>query len=521
MSVEVFRPRREVNKFPKKGKPRDIKVGILIPLPYRAAASSLIMHLFYEYINSLEDAVAYRFVYNVEEDVIESLDQDISLRQLDLVLVSASFELDYITISRILSSLKLLPKQKGRSKPIIVIGGLAPTSNPLPLSSIADAVVVGEAEEVIDTIVYASREENPLELLKEIKCVDVPPFDKKIRRCVSENLDAAYHPVRQVYSVDEEPVFGHGIRVELSRGCPYLCSFCMEAHILYPFRYRSYGLIQKVIDKSLSFNALAKKVIMYSLSFFSIPYTDNLLSKLLAEGISASIPSLRVEHVDSKRLEVMRSLGQKTLTIAPETLVNNYGCKIGKCSDVSKVAEIILDAYRIGYEHVKLYLMTGFPQLDIDEEINALRELLKIIVKDVKKRNFVEVSLNILIPKPWTPFQYLPPGYVIENSGKIEKYRELAKEFKILSMDIMDPKWGFIQAVISQGDERISEIIVECSADKCTPTKFIKLVNSYTDKLDYVHRGWGEEPPWLRIVDIGFNVKYLEYRFKYLAKFNK
>lgn len=62
MTVMVFRPRKELNKVNKKGKPKDTKIGILIPIPYRAASSSLFMHLAYEYINNLDDAIAYRYV---------------------------------------------------------------------------------------------------------------------------------------------------------------------------------------------------------------------------------------------------------------------------------------------------------------------------------------------------------------------------------------------------------------------------------------------------------------------------
>ncbi|MEM4513609.1 MAG: radical SAM protein [Ignisphaera sp.] len=521
MSIEIFKPRKELNKVTKRGRPKDIKIGILIPLPYVAACSSLTMHLFYEYINELEDAIAYRFVYNTDEDVVEALDHDINLRHLDLILVSASFELDYINIAHIFNSLKLLPQQRNRSKPLIVIGGLAPSANPLPLSSIADAVAIGEVDEVLLDIIYSAQDENPLRLLENIKCMWIPSLTStRIRRSIVDDLDGAFHPIKQACSLDEEPIFGYGLRVELSRGCPYLCPFCMESHIMYPFRFRSSDAIWRIIDKGLNLTSIARRVIIYSLSLYSIPYADHLLDKLLRNGIQASIPSLRVEHITSRRLETMIELGQKTLTIAPETLVERYGCRIGKCLEIDRIVDVVLDAYKIGYNHVKLYLITGFPKLSAKEEIESLKKFLERIKTYVKKREFLEISLNVLVPKPWTPYQYLPPSYVLENGGKIKQYEDLAKNYKFISIDLMDPKWGFAQAIIAQGNRELSKLIVECTIGKCTLSQFIRLVNLNTERLGYVVKGWGEEPPWMDVVDMGFNVKYLDNRFRYLTMFN-
>lgn len=518
MVREVFSPSREINKVVKRGRPSDVKVGILMPIPYKAAVNSLAMQLFYEYINSLDGAIAYRFTYDMNEDVLESKDYDISLRYMDLIMVSASFELDYINVARILYTLNLTPRQKGRKKPIVIAGGLAPTSNPLPLSGIVDAVVIGEAEEVLEELVYSVKDENPYRILEGMRCVAVSPFEYKVKRCYVENLDRAWHPVKQVYSVDEEPVFGYGMRIELSRGCAYLCPFCMEAHITYPFRYRSFSTAWRLVEEGLNAIQIARRVVIYSLSFFSIPYADTLLDKLLIEGIQASVPSLRVDHLNRRRLEVMAMLGQKTLTIAPETVVEGYGCRIGKCSRAEDIAEIILEAYRIGYGHVKLYLITGFPNIDESEELRALESFLNML-KDVEKRGFLEISLNLLIPKPWTPFQFLPPKHVLDVASRVKGYQRIARRWGA-SVDAMNAKWGFIQAVIAQGDRDISDVIVKCALDRCGPSRFIKMISGMYGRYRYIDEGWQEGGPWMDVVDMGFNPRYLRYRFDYLTKFH-
>jgi radical SAM superfamily enzyme YgiQ (UPF0313 family) len=518
MVKEVFKPRREVNKVVKKGKPKDVRVGILFPLPYNAASSSLAFHLLYEYINEFQDAIAYRFVYNMEVDLFESLDHSISLRDLDLILMSTSFELDYLNVARILNSLQLLPYQRKRNKPIIVAGGLAATANPFPLSKIADAVVIGEVDEIIGDIVYSVQETDPIKILENIKCVWISMNrDSIVEKCVVENLDRVFHPLKQVYSVDEEPAFGYGLRIELSRGCPYMCPFCLESHVTYPYRFRSYDIVWRIIEKGFEFTPLAKRTIFYSLSFFSIPYVDKLLNKLLDENIQVSIPSLRLEHLTNDRIEIIYKLGQKTLTIAPEVLITSYACRIGKCFDVDKLISIILTAYSIGYNHVKMYLMAGFPKLSVEEEVNALKNFLDKLKKFIKRKKFIELSLNILIPKPWTPFQYLPANYVIKSNDRIKTYKNLIKNYRFASIDAMDPKWGFAQAVIALGNSELSDLIIRCVEEGCSLSKFLNLVSSNTDRLRYVVDGWKKDPPWIKSISMKFNPTYLEYRFKFLT----
>jgi len=299
-------------KLIKKGKPNDIKIGILMPIPYNAAINSLFFQTAYEYINDLEGVIAYRYVYNIRDDVLEALDAEININNLDAILISMSFELDYIYVARILDKINLLHRHKGFKKPILVAGGIAVTANPLPLADIVDVVVIGEVDEILRDMIYVVGDNEPLKYLETFNCVSISPFKDKAKRCFVKDLNRALHAVKQFFPLNEEPVYGYGIRVEVSRGCPYLCAFCMEGHIQYPFRYRDMEIVWKIIEKGLE-SYMSKRVIFYSLAFFSIPYIDRFLNKLIEHSIEASIPSLRVDQVTKERLNVIKKLGQKTI----------------------------------------------------------------------------------------------------------------------------------------------------------------------------------------------------------------
>lgn len=508
----VFKPRKENYAIAKKGRPSDVKIGIMMTIPYRAAVSSLFFQMAYTYLNSLEGVHACRYVFDIDSKRIEALDTEMSIKKLDAILISLPFELDYVTAAFIFHRLGIIHKEKGWSKPLIIAGGLAPTSNPLPLAEIVDFVVIGEAENIIDKIVYSLAEQNPAKILEDMPCVSATPFSDVKRKCFVEDLDGSYHPVQQFYSPDEEPIYGYGIRVEVSRGCPYLCAFCMESHVLYPFRYRDVSTLEKIVLRGIEFLKVPR-AIFYSLSLFSVPGIDHLLGKLLDNGIKASIPSMRVEHANSNRLELIKLLGQKTITLAPESLIASHSCRIGKCYNIDHLIEVLETSYRLGFDHVKLYLITGFPDLNIDDEIQAFKDFMHRL-SFIKKRKFIEISLNPLVPKPWTPYQYLPPEHILKASKNVNIYKSFKSS--VADISILDPDWAFAQAVIALGNRETSKLLIEWALHGFGLGGFKKALSSLSQEHKrYVRHGW-ETPPWYDVVDIGIPVKYLELRARFL-----
>lgn len=511
----VRRKRRETVRFEKRGRPSDVKIGILVPIPYPAAVNSLFFQTSYEYINNLEYAVAYRYTYDVENDVLEALDVDTNPSNLDAVFISISFELDYVIVARILDKLGLLHKNKGYRKPVLIAGGVAVTSNPLPLTGIVDAVAIGEVDDIMEDLVYTMAEDRPFNHLERFNSISILPIRGVVKRRFTGDLNQALHSVNQFYDIDEEPVYGYGVRIELSRGCPYLCAFCMEGHIQYPFRYRSMEVIWRLIERGLD-SSVVKRTVLYSLALFSIPFADKLMEKLIESSIKASLPSLRVDHVNRERLELIRELGQRTITIAPETLVKGTACSIGKCYDVEHLENMVIESFRYGFEHVKLYLITGFPRIDVEEEINEFRKFLARL-SQIRRARFLRIALNPLIPKPWTPYQFLPPSTVFNLAENVNRYRREAREFTLVQIEPYDYKWAFAQAVVAQGDERISDLIIYWGRYGFNLSGFyraLKLLDG--ESASFIHSGW-REPPWHRVIDMGLPINYFRMRYQYLA----
>ena len=118
--------------------------------------SSLGFQLVYSLLNERDEIVCERFFLPEKNSVQEPLSIESSRtgNQFPFILISVSFEHDYINIVQMLNLLKIPLYNKQRSdsvsaeNPLVIIGGVATFMNPEPLADFADIIFVGEAEDI-------------------------------------------------------------------------------------------------------------------------------------------------------------------------------------------------------------------------------------------------------------------------------------------------------------------------------------------------------------------------------------
>jgi len=280
--------------------------------------------------------------------------------------------------------------------------------------------------------------------------------EESVRKHV-KSLDNSYLPTTLIKSLISEPVYGEGYYVEVSRGCKWLCPFCMESHIFNPPRYRSFSVLKEKILEGVS-SLSTNRVVLYSLSFFDHPDADRLLQFMMNEKIQYSVPSIRYHTLTDERIELIRNGGQRTLTIAPETGCLETSKIIGKALDYDHLISIASSAFRRGM-NIKLYFMIGLPA-----ESNPgakIAELIKKISSLPNSRNErVRVTVNPFIPKAWTPMQYWP---LIDKKMFHKSLREIQKEVRPLGVRIFNYewKWALIQSLISLGDTKTGKALAK------------------------------------------------------------
>jgi len=479
-----------------------VSVALLYPATYSAAVASLAYQELYYLINMFEYAYAERFVakrMKGPEEPPQSLDTGAPLSKFELIIVPLAYEADYLGLMRLLLAAGIEPlRERRRDGPIIAVGGPAAMASPQLALEIADIVLVGDIEPTIPKLVEAVYNGN----IEEIVCKGgflVRDCEKPVRKLYTVDLDKAFHPILQFRIPGSGEPWGEAFMVEVSRGCPHMCSFCLAAHLSMPYRYRSLRTLVRIIEEGVGVNKV-NRVAFYALSLFDHPQADELIEHVIEMGLSASIGSLRADLLDDRRVELIARLGQKVLTIAPETLSERACRVLRKCMEWDRIVEVSRAAWRHSM-HTKYYFMLGIPgeeRKDVEETAKRLAELLS----QSPTKGLTSVTVNPLIPKPFTPLQW---AQLIPKKEYKERLKILRRVLKGIRIEELSYNEAVIQMVINRGDRKVALALrhaADVGASYASVLSHLKRqgvrVENYTRQLDL-----DETPQWHKMIDVG------------------
>ncbi len=432
---------------------RGPRVALLYPAPYSVASQSLGFQLVYALLIS-EGINVERFT---SDSCGRSLENGTPLKRFDYVLVSLSFELDYMYFSEIM-------RNYGREGQVVIAGGLAVTSNPIPIMDLVDYVILGDAEPTVPKLaeMFYSGEIVESEWLAR---------EEGVKAVAERPLTLAH----QFLPINIDPPWGKGFLIEVTRGCPHKCRFCLEGWTSKPFREKPLNEIKEAI------NGIGKpfeKIITISLSLGDYDKFLDYLELLASHELTGSIPSIRMESVTEEVVDMVKRMGQRTLTIAPETTRPWKARVLGKGfspSFVKEKTELIMKKLK---PKVYMMIVPGESEEEVKEEAKTLREVMK---------GKGHVSVNPLIPKPWTPLQIAPfPGEREEKALLLFK-REVGGD-----VDIYPIRWARLQAAISLSEKPIGKYL----DPSLPPSKLFEIVieKSGMKEWDKWRVGW--RPKW-------------------------
>ena len=146
------------------------------------------------------------------------------------------------------------------------------------------------------------------------------------------------------------------------------------------------------------------------------------------------------------------------MTIAPETGSDRLRRVINKTVTNDEILAAAEQIFASGMEHLKLYFMLGLPG-ETDEDLVAIRDL-TLQLKDVMMRHArgrgqigrIVGSVNPLVPKPGTAYQWLPMEDDATIERKIRRMRTLMAGIDNVYMNIKSERQSFYQALLSLGD---------------------------------------------------------------------
>jgi radical SAM superfamily enzyme YgiQ (UPF0313 family) len=204
---------------------------------------------------------------------------------------------------------------------------------------------------------------------------------------------------------------------------------------------------------------------LVSIALCDHPEIERILTRLVEMGYDVSPASLRLDDLTEPIVRLLRASGERTITIAPETGSDRLRRVINK----TVTNETILDradlVFASGIENLKLYYMIGLPT-ETDEDLVAIRDL----TVEIRERMLryargrgtigrIVASVNPLIPKPGTAYQWWPMEPPAVTERKMKRLRQLVSGLDNVYFTIKSERHSYYQALLSLGDRRVAAVI--------------------------------------------------------------
>src|SRR5262245_55787819 len=432
-----------------------------------------------------------------------SLETFTPLREFDVIGFSLQYEVCYTNVLTMLDlgGIPMHAKDRTLSDPLIVCGGPG-AQNPEVLAPFVDLFVIGDGEESLPWIMNRwislkekggqSRAEMLAELVGSTTWAYAPMFyepeyhadgtiaamnrtrsdvPREITACtINQDFDAIALPIRPIVPFVEST--HDRIAIEIMRGCPWQCRFCQSTVIKRPLRVRS---VETIVQSALESyrNTGHNEISLLSLSSSDYPHFEELVRRMhevfTPLGVNISLPSLRVNQQLRSLPRLMLGARKAGLTLAPEVARDDMREQIRKKIRNDDLYEGCREAFRSGWQKVKLYFLIGLPgerRVDLDGILD-MAEHIAAIGKEVRGR-YAEVTASVsnFVPKPHTPYQWngMQTREYLRWAGQYLRRRCRLKAVQVKQHDV---EVSLLEGVLTRGDRRIGPALEEAGRRGC------------------------------------------------------
>ena len=505
--LSVERPGRylggEWNQTVKDG-PVGCRLLFAFPDAYEIGMSHLGLRILYSLVNGQEDLAAER-VFSPWADMealmrergepLRSLETGREAAQFDLIGFSLQHELNFTNILALidLAGLPLRSADRDDDAPLLLAGGPV-AFNPEPLAPFIDLFLIGDAEEQLPRMMRRLAElkrggAGKREILAALSSLDgiyapalyetitnpasglkivSPPHGEMpfIRKATIEDLDR--HPFPSAIPVPFCDIVHDRAAIELARGCSRGCRFCQAGVIYLPERQRK---PQEVADTILTMLAATGYGDVGLSSLTPNDYhglrelVAGLHGRLGEEGVSLSLASLSPAGIDRGLLELIAGVRKTGLTIAPEAGTQRLRDAINKGICEEEIFDAARVAFELGWRLIKLYFMIGLPT-ETDDDVAGIAELSKA-VSWLKNGVNVTSSVSNFVPKPHTPFQWLPMATREEFSEKQRAILHGVRRNKRIGIKFHNIETSLLEGVLARGDRDVADAIEAAFRSGC------------------------------------------------------
>jgi radical SAM superfamily enzyme YgiQ (UPF0313 family) len=438
-----------------------ISVALTYPNTYHVGMSNLGFQTVYRLINGLENVVCERAFLpegaGRAHGRLRSLESGRRLADFDIIAFSISFENDYPNLLTILAlaGLPLLSSERQTPHALIIAGGATSLLNPEPIALFVDCFLIGEAEPILPRFFEVYEKHSQREVVLEALAKGVPgayipalyqvtyesdgtlaafrpkgDFPAKVKRVIAKDL-SLWNTCTTVLT--PHTTFDDTYLIEAARGCPHGCRFCAAGFVYRPPRFRTTGQLENALDQAAG---RARGVGLMAAAVSDVPGLESLCRKAIERDLQLSFSSFRADLLTSSFLDILKQARIKTATIAPDAGSERMRRVINKGiseEDILRATEWLVGA---GIPNLKVYFMIGLPgetMLDVESIVALCKRIKHRFLKAsraMSRLGQIIVSMSSFVPKPFTPFQWVPLEDLKSLKAKIKHVKDGLRCFR-------------------------------------------------------------------------------------------
>ncbi len=525
-----------------------LSVALAYPNRYSVGMANLGFQAVYQSFNELQDVVCERVFFPEPEDVkvlekdrsasLVSVENQRAVREFDIVAFALSFENDYTNVLAMLdySGIGFFPPDRSGHDPFLMAGGVATFLNPEPVAPFFDFFILGEAEDIIPDFVKvfkeclelgAERWEILEELVARVPSLYVPSFyrvnysdDGRIKEFAPKGKYPEKIKCRHKKPLSDpcktailtpRCEFSNTNLIEIGRGCGRGCRFCAAGYVYRPPRVVP---PDKILDAAEMLGETSSRVGLLSSAVSDYPDIENICDELKKRGFEVSVSSVRADSVTPRLIRNLSGSGHFSVAIAPDAGSERLRKVINKNLTESQILDAAENLVRQDIVNIKLYFMVGLPtetRSDVEEIVSLVKKIRHRVVsssRGKKRLATLTLSVNSFVPKPFTPFQWVPFLAVNELKERIKIVKRGLKGVANVRVHSDLPGWAYRQAVLARGDRKVALLLRAVHDNRGNWNKALSQVNLNSDFYASRKREKDELFPW-DFIDHGVKKSYL------------